>query len=129
MPETPVVYPIQLILVVVGTSKKTSALNNNKKKPVLRFCMQVMEWLWAVLPCLNYLCHPRFQRTCTVEAHHPGKSSSRETSLERCCSHTSILLSPCPYLFSSSLRGAVTSDPESPTLMLGFDVWRIPAVK
>lgn len=129
MPETPLLFPSQLILVIVGTSKTTSALNDNKKKPVLRFGMQVTGWLWAVLPCLNNLCHPRFQRTCTVEAHHPDKGSSRETSLERSCSHTSILLSPHPYLFGSSLWGAVTSDPGSPTLMLGFDVWRIPAVK
>lgn len=118
MPETSLVFPSQLILVVVGTSKTTSAPNSNKKKPVLRFCMQVMGWLWAVLPYLNNLCHPHFQRTYAVEAHHPDKSSSRETSLEWSCSHTSILLSPHSYLFSSSLWAAVTSDPGSLILML-----------
>lgn len=39
MAETPLAFPSQLILVVVSTSKTTSA---QKNKPELRFCMQVM---------------------------------------------------------------------------------------
>lgn len=50
-------------------------------EPQPRFCMQVTWWLWAVLPCLNNLCHLHFQRAGAVETHHTDKSSSRETRL------------------------------------------------